>query len=54
MEELMGHGKKTTNTKSLSSSQITKSFQKNMEEMLVTEYEDTDSPTFGKNSQTVK
>ena len=51
MEELTGHGKMTN--KSLSS-QITQSFQKNMEETLVKEYEDTDSPTFGKNSQTVK
>ena len=53
MEELMGHGKRTTTNKS--SSQITKkSFQKSMEETLVKEYEDTDSPAFGKNSQTVK
>ena len=42
-------------TNKSSSSQITKkSFQKSMEEMLVKEYEDTYSPTFGKNSQTVK
>ena len=53
MEELTGHGEKMTNTK-LSLSRITKSFQKNMEETLVKEYEDTDSPTFRKNSQTVK
>ena len=53
MEELTGHEKRTTTNKS--SSLITKkSFQKSMEEMLVKEYEDTDSPAFGKNSQTVK
>ena len=52
MEELMGHKKRTMTNKS---SRITKkSFQKSMEETLVKEYEDTDSPAFGKNSQTVK
>ena len=52
MEELTRHGKRTMTNKS--SRTTKKSFQKSIEEMLVKEYEDTDSPAFGKNSQTVK